>query len=132
MGNIMTALMQRMMERPQPANETDNDADGYVECTVDAGGWDGSPISGGEDCNDLNADFNPATRWFVDGDGDGFGLLTSSIQQCTNPEGYVVSSDDCDDTDATVYPGAVELCDGQYNNCTADAYVGDGAPADED
>ena len=72
------------------ANETDNDADGYVECSVDAGGWDGSPVSGGEDCNDLNADLNPATRWFLDGDSDGFGLLTSSIQQCTHPEGYVV------------------------------------------
>jgi hypothetical protein len=24
-----------------PANETDDDTDGYVECTIDAGGWDG-------------------------------------------------------------------------------------------
>jgi len=25
-----------------PSNETDDDSDGYVECTIDAGGWDGT------------------------------------------------------------------------------------------
>ena len=67
-----------------PADETDNDGDGYVECSVDASGWDGSPISGGDDCNDLSADLKPATRWYLDGDGDGYGLVTrlfSSVQR---------------------------------------------------
>ena len=36
----------------------------------------------------------------VDGDGDGFS-----------------SSEDCDDADGDVYPGANELCDGIDNNC---------------
>ncbi len=27
---------------PLPVNEVDNDADTFVECTVDAGGWDGT------------------------------------------------------------------------------------------
>jgi len=36
----------------------------------------------------------------VDGDGDG-----------------VTADSDCDDADATVYPGAEEICDGQDNDC---------------
>ena len=33
--------------------ETDDDQDGYVECIIDANGWDGNPtVVGGEDCND--------------------------------------------------------------------------------
>ena len=35
-----------------PSVETDDDGDGYVECTIDAGGWYGPPISGGGDCDD--------------------------------------------------------------------------------
>ena len=45
----------------------------------------------------------------VDADGDGYGLWASA--SCTYPE------QDCDDADATVYPGAEEVCDGLDNNC---------------
>ena len=37
-----------------PTNETDDDGDGYVECTIDNNGWDGASIVGGEDCNDAD------------------------------------------------------------------------------
>ena len=32
-------------------------------------------------------------------------------------DGYSADQGDCDNTDATVYPGAVELCDGKDNDC---------------
>ena len=36
-----------------PSDETDDDGDGFVECTIDNNGWDGdSAIAGGEDCDD--------------------------------------------------------------------------------
>ena len=35
-----------------PSNEIDNDSDGYVECTLDPNGWDGSGSKSGDDCDD--------------------------------------------------------------------------------
>lgn len=41
-------------------------------------------------------------------------------------DGFVLSADDCDDTDGTVYPGAREFCwDDRDNDCNADADCGD-------
>ena len=55
--------------------------------------------------------------WFEDADNDGFGNSAVSISDCAPPSGYVSDNTDCDDTDATVYPGATEQCDGLDNDC---------------
>ena len=35
-----------------PSDETDYDIDGYVECSIDGGGWDGdTSVIGGNDCD---------------------------------------------------------------------------------
>ena len=48
---------------------------------------------------------------YWDADGDGYGdpnvYLTNAYRQ---PEGYVTIGGDCDDTDASRYPGAPEVC----------------------
>ena len=60
------------------------------------------------------------TTYFEDADGDGFGDPAVSDYQCSAPSGYVSDDTDCDDTDATAYPGADEVCDGDDEDCDGD------------
>ena len=54
---------------------------------------------------------------FFDADGDGHGDPNIPSSNCTDREGYVYYNDDCDDTDASIHPYQVELCDDIDNNC---------------
>jgi len=54
---------------------------------------------------------------YADLDGDGFGNPSSSIQSCNTPIGYVANSEDCDDQNASIYPGAMEVCNDLDDNC---------------
>ena len=69
------------------------------------------------DCDGELDDGAPTSTFYADADGDGRGDPDSSVEACVAPEGYVESSDDCDDTQATVYPLSEELCDELDNNC---------------
>ena len=61
-------------------------------------------------CGQLNT-------YYEDADSDGFGNAAVTIEASTAPEGYVSNSTDCDDTKASVYPGATEICNGIDDNC---------------
>ena len=71
------------------------------------------------DCDSLVDDADPGVSgqmsWYQDIDGDLFG--TGLTLACFQPSGHVPAAGDCIDTDGTVYPGALELCDGVDNNC---------------
>ena len=104
-------------ERPPASSADDTDCDdGNSEVYPDAG----------ERCNDVDDDCDGdideevQTTWYADEDGDLHGDATASIDDCDPPEGYASIGDDCDDTDATSFPGASEVCDGADNNCDGD------------
>ena len=78
-----------------------------------------------DDCDgtvDIGA--NDMTVWYYDSDGDGFGDLSITEQACDVPQGYVATGDDCDDAEAAIFPGAIELCDAIDNDCDSIADSG--------
>ena len=58
--------------------------------------------------------------WHADLDQDGYGNPDSEVYSLDYPAGFFVSDNtDCDDTDASVYPGATEIaCDGIDQDCS--------------
>lgn len=75
-----------------------------------------------------------APRYYLDGDGDGFGAPEFPADDdllgagCTAPPGYTDQVGDCDDTDATRYPGGHEACNLVDDDC--DGRTDDGCWAD--
>jgi len=58
------------------------------------------------------------TIWYLDADGDEYGGPEELAVGCDPPEGsYSTVGTDCDDSDASVHPGAVEACNGQDDDC---------------
>ena len=111
-----------------PADETDDDGDGFVECLPEAGvPWGGATVpyqfmdAAGCVCD---ADCSDPSAVCVDEDGLSCAPDTAI---CVQIGGY----EDCDDDDAVVYPTAEELCDGQYNDCDDPDYDAALAPEDE-
>jgi len=55
------------------------------------------------------SDASDAPTWYADSDGDGYGDSDTSTAACEQPTDYVDDSTDCDDSDVTVNPEAVEV-----------------------
>jgi hypothetical protein len=106
--------------------DADQDGDGFTamnDCNdSDASVYPGAP----EQCDDKDNDCNGKVddniayyTYYRDADGDGFGHPSDTLSTCIiiPPSGYVTGAIDCSDDDATVYPGATEVCDGKDNDC---------------
>ena len=81
----------------------DNDCDG----TVDEG------------------DAADALTWYADLDSDGYGDPGAAENACQQPDDSTDNNGDCNDGDAAVHPGAMEICDGQQNDCDAASWTGE-------
>ena len=58
------------------------------------------------------------TTYYKDGDGDGYGLVSSAKCLCAEEGEYVATkSGDCNDLAVTVNPGATETCNGADDDC---------------
>jgi len=66
---------------------------------------------------DGQVDEGVSTVYYADSDGDGYGDPDSATESCELPDGYVENDEDCDDTTAAAYPGALEVCDEIDNDC---------------
>jgi len=95
-------------------NDYDQDMDGYVD--INWNSQAGGSALGTDDCNDTEVNINPNTIWYEDSDTDGHGSPSVTLQQCTQPTGYVFSNSDCDDTNNTINPAADEVCDDTLDN----------------
>ncbi len=51
------------------------------------------------------------STWYADNDGDGLGDPDDVQTSCSQPENYVINSDDCDDTDPDIGTGATWYAD---------------------
>jgi hypothetical protein len=123
----------------------DNDGfgtgDSVTSCTNPGAGW----VTNNTDCDDTNGNTFPGatelcntiddncdgqtdegvqTVYFIDNDGDTYGNPSVSILACTQPIGYTPDDTDCNDTDASINPGAEDIggngidenCDGEIDN----------------
>jgi hypothetical protein len=74
---------------------------------------------GDQDCDPATSDGDAVDTetWYRDYDGDGFGDGFARIDACEQPDGYLPTLGDCDDTNGEVNPDGVEVCDGLDNDC---------------
>jgi hypothetical protein len=106
----------------------DFDGDGYGDVAVSASSWgdsqgrayvyrgydgdsDGDGVMWDSDCDDSDPLVGATATWYSDSDGDGYGDASTISTACTAPSGYVADATDCDDSDASINPGADEVCD---------------------
>lgn len=108
--------------------DADGDGFGNPVVTQDACLQPPNHVLENTDCDDTDDEQFPGQTWYPDADLDGFGSQYSSTVACDpGPGAWYLSGDDCQDSDASAYPGAIEFCNGQDDNCSGG--VDEGCPA---
>lgn len=114
-----------------PSNVTDGLAATNDDC--DDNNSDAHPgvYESCDDTDDLDCDGDTTAgaidgnNYYQDSDADGYGSDTAT-SACSEPDGYVATDGDCDDTNAAVYPGATDICnaDGIDYDCDGTLVAG--------
>jgi len=60
---------------------------------------------------------NIPSVYYADVDGDGYGNANATTQACGTLTGYVSDSADCNDGNASIHPGANDVCNSIDDNC---------------
>ena len=81
---------------PEMCNGRDDDCDGVID----------------------EGDAVDAIEFYIDADHDGYGDAAHPVDACTQPPGTSLNENDCDDTRASVNPGAMEIAGNHIDdNC---------------
>lgn len=70
-------------------------------------------------CASITITVNTPQLWYADADGDGHGNPNATANACTQPIGYVLTSDDCDDSDGAIYRTGIFYIDADGDGYTA-------------
>ncbi|MFZ5478643.1 MAG: MopE-related protein [Myxococcota bacterium] len=121
----------------------DADGDTYGDAATSQTACDAPSayVADDEDCDDTSGDVNPGATeacndvdddcdgsidesgatgeatWYLDADGDGYGVADGTAAACDVPSGYAATADDCDDADVDAFPGATEADDLVDQDC---------------
>ncbi len=73
------------------------------------------------DCDGLTDDQDTSLQspptWYLDADGDGYGLDTVTMEACIASPSFISQGGDCNDLNGAISPDGIEVCDLADNNC---------------
>jgi hypothetical protein len=121
--------------------DTDGDGYGNAATSIQNCGQPAGYVANSTDCNDASAVVNPGAtelyngiddncnntidegftpvNYYLDNDGDGVGGNTFVVGITSPGPNYVLTTGDCNDNSAAMYPGNTETCDNLDNDCDA-------------
>jgi hypothetical protein len=79
----------------------------------------GTNAFGCSDTDTLQATVLPNQNFYEDMDMDGYGNASTLISTCVQPLGYITSAGDCNDMNAAVNDGMMEICNDVDDNCNS-------------
>lgn len=69
-----------------------------------------------DDCDGI-VDEGTGATYFLDADGDGYGVDSTSTTACARPARHATRGGDCDDASAARNPAVAEICNGVDDDC---------------
>ncbi|RLC15128.1 MAG: hypothetical protein DRI57_13360, partial [Deltaproteobacteria bacterium] len=77
-----------------------------------------------DNCNGQIDEDCSALAYYPDADGDGYGDKNAAPSETCSSENCATNKTDCNDSDATIHPGAVEVCNNSDDDCDGDTDEG--------